>query len=63
MELRVLSFNNLSTIYKTRGKIEDSIKAIDQAIKMESILVEEGNLNALKNIPSTYINKSVILSE
>ncbi|KAL4487886.1 hypothetical protein ABPG72_022746 [Tetrahymena utriculariae] len=61
--LRVLTFNNLSYIYRELGKFQETLKAVNYAISLEERLAEENYDNCQKDIITSYLNKSAILSE
>jgi Tetratricopeptide repeat. len=62
-EAKILTYNNLSCIYRKLGKLSLSLKVVTFAIGLEEKLVAENYGNSSISIISTYLNKSAILSE
>jgi hypothetical protein len=62
LQLRALSFNNLSCLYKENKQTEDALKALEVALEIEEALLDKNYEDTYKSIASTYINKCVILS-
>lgn len=61
-KLKILSFNNLSCIYKKKKKFGVALRAITHAIELEEkILQSEGSQEKYDVIP-TYLNKAAIYS-
>ena len=62
LQLRALSFNNLSCLYKEHKQYEDALKSLEVALEIEENLVDKNFEETYKSVASTYINKCVILS-
>lgn len=61
-ELKVLTFNNLSCIYKRKKKLQLALRSVGYALEIEESLVQEENYDDRQNIITTYLNKAAILS-
>ena len=62
LQLRALTFNNLSCMYKENKQYEDALKALEVALEIEENLLDKNFEETYKSVASTYINKCVILS-
>ena len=62
-EARILTYNNLSCIYRKVGKLSLALKSVSLAINLEEKLVLEQFGSSGISIISTFLNKSAILSE
>ena len=62
MQLKVLTYNNLSCIYKQQGKYSLALKAITNALAIEEKLLDK-NKSLLVNVVETMLNRSAILSQ
>jgi len=62
-ESKILTYNNLSCIYRKLGKLPLSLKVICFALELEEKLAEENYGTSHISIISTYLNKSSILSQ
>jgi len=62
-ESKILTYNNLSCIYRKLGKLPLSLKVICFALELEEKLAEENYGASHISIISTYLNKSSILSQ
>lgn len=61
-ELKNLTFNNLSIIYRQIGYFNLALKAVTYVLDIQE-KTNIDDINSVKSIISTYLNKSVILSE
>jgi len=62
-KLKILSFNNLSCIFKKKRKFGVALRAINYALKMEEDLLSVvGNQEKYDIIP-TYLNKAAIFNQ
>ena len=61
--MRVKTFSNLSYIYREMNRYNEALKAVNYAISLEEKLAEINFGNSLKDIITSYLNKSAILSE
>ena len=62
LQLRAVTFNNLSCLYKENRKSDDALKSLEVALEIEETLLDKNFEDTYKSIASTYINKSVIMS-
>ena len=62
MQLKVLTYNNLSCIYKQQGKYSLALKAITNALAIEEKLIEKSPIYRVEII-STFLNRSAILTQ
>lgn len=62
-ESKILTYNNLSCLYRKLGKLSLSHKVISFALDLEEKLAAEGYGSSNISIISTYLNKSSILSQ
>lgn len=62
LQLRVLTFNNLSCIYKEQRQYENALSSVELALQIEDYLLSKNYVHTHKSIASTYLNKCVILS-
>lgn len=62
-EFKILTYNNLSCIYRNIGKLSLALKVLNYAVDLEEKLVEKEYGTSYLSIVSTYLNKSAILSE
>lgn len=62
-ESKILTYNNLSCIYRKLGKLSLSLKVISFALDLEEKLAAENYGTSKVSIISTYLNKSSILSQ
>jgi tetratricopeptide (TPR) repeat protein len=61
--LRVLTFSNLSYIYRDLNRYAEALKAVNYSIQLEEKLVEIDYSTSLKDIITSLLNRSAILSE
>ena len=61
-EAKVLTFNNLSCIYRKNGDHAKSLKVLDFVITIEEKLAVKNPISGI-SIISTYLNKAAVLSE
>jgi len=62
-KLKILSFNNLSCIYKKKKKFGIALRSINQALDLEEQLLKRENNEEKYDIIPTYLNKAAIYSE
>jgi hypothetical protein len=62
-KLKVLSFNNLSCIYKKKRKFGVALRAINYALKLEEELLSAADSQEKYDIIPTYLNKAAIFNE
>lgn len=62
-EFKILTYNNLSCVYRKIGKNALSLKVLHYAIDLEEQLVAHNYGNSVMSIISTFLNKSAILSQ
>lgn len=62
-ESKILTYNNLSCIYRKLGKLPLASKIMSFALELEEKLAHENYGNSNVSIISTYLNKSSILSQ
>jgi tetratricopeptide (TPR) repeat protein len=62
-KLKILSFNNLSCIYKKKRKFGVALRAISYAVKLEEELLKAQVAQEKYDIVPTYLNKAAIFSE
>jgi len=62
-ESKILTYNNLSCIYRKLGKLTLALKIMSFALELEEKLAQENYGNSNISIISTYLNKSSILSQ
>lgn len=62
-ESKILTYNNLSCIYRKLGKLQLASKIMSFALELEEKLAHENYGNSNISIISTYLNKSSILSQ
>ena len=62
-KLKVLSFNNLSCVYKKKWKFGVALRAINYALKVEEDLLGAADSQEKYDIIPTYLNKAAIFNE
>ena len=62
-KLKILSFNNLSCIFKKKKKFGIALRAINYAVKLEEELLEADVIQEKYDIIPTYLNKAAIFNE
>ena len=62
-KLKILSFNNLSCLYKQKKKYGVAMRTIDFAVKLEEELLKTQPSEQKYDIIPTYLNKAAVYSE
>ena len=58
-----MTFSNLSYVYRDLGRYTDALKAVNYSIGLEEKLADINYANSLKDIITSLLNRSAILSE
>lgn len=58
-----MTFSNLSYVYRDLGRYSEALKAVNYAIGLEENLADMNYANSVKEIVTSLLNRSAILSE